>query len=305
MSVISSAQMTIAVVGDIHEQWEIADHLALQEIGVDLVLFVGDFGNESLKVVGLIAELDLPKATIFGNHDAWFTATDWGRKKSPYDHALEDRVTAQQTLLGRADVSYGRRDFAQLGLSVVGSRPFTWGGDQWKTKRFLREHYGMTNFIESQAKIAATALNSPHEYVIFLSHNGPTGLGDLPESICGRDWQPLGGDFGDPDLAAAIATVVAKGKKVPLVTFGHMHHRLRHRQDRLRERVCVDHQDTVYLNAACVPRIQGEPHDRRRNFTLVTLTAGQVTEINLVWVGDQGKRLSQECLYARHVKMIN
>ena len=313
MSFVSPAKITIAVVGDVHEQWEIADHQALGAISqrsatrcaVDLVLFVGDFGNESLGVVGLIAELDLPKATVFGNHDAWFTATDWGQKKSPYDHAVEDRVRAQQALLGEADVSYGRRDFAQFGLSVVGSRPFTWGGDQWKNKRFLQDRYAMTNFNESQAKIEAMALGSPHESVIFLGHNGPTGRGDQPESSCGRDWNPLGGDFGDPDFAAAIAGTVAGGKRVPLVTFGHMHHRLRHRQDRLRDRVQVDRHGTVYLNAACVPRIQGENADRRRNFTLVTLTAGQVTEINLVWVGDRGKILSQECLYAHHVKMIN
>ena len=84
-----------------------------------------------------------------------------------------------------------------------------------------------------------------------------------------------------------------------------MHHRLRHRQDRLRERVAVDGNGTVYLNAACVPRIQGDNGHRRRNFTLVTLTAGEVTEINLIWVGDRGKILSQECLYARHAKMVN
>ena len=305
MSFFPPEKITIAVVGDVHEQWEIADHQALAAIAVDLVLFVGDFGNESLGVVGLIAELALPKATVFGNHDAWFTATDWGRKKSPYDHAVEDRVRAQQTLLGEADVSYGRRDFAPLGLSVVGSRPFTWGGDQWKNKRFLRDRYAMTNFSESQAKIEAMALSSPHESVIFLAHNGPTGLGDQPESICGRDWNPLGGDFGDPDLAAAIAGVRAGGKQIPLVTFGHMHHRLRHRQDRLRDRVQVDRHGTVYLNAACVPRIQGEKGNTRRNFTLVTLTAGQVTDINLVWVGDRGKIFSQECLYAHHAKMIN
>jgi uncharacterized protein (TIGR04168 family) len=310
MSSVSSAKITIAVVGDVHEQWEIADHQALAALAVDLVLFVGDFGNESLGVVGLIAQLDLPKAAVFGNHDAWFTATDWGRKKSPYDHGLEDRVRSQQVLLGEADVSYGRRDFAQWDLAVVGSRPFTWGGDRWKTKHFLQERYGIGSFQESQAHIEAMALNSPQQSIIFLGHNGPTGLGDQPESICGRDWQPLGGDFGDPDLAAAIAGTVAGGKRVPLVAFGHMHHRLRHRQDRLRERVRVDAQGTVYLNAACVPRIQGEndanggsTQNRRRNFTLVTLTTGEVTDIHLVWVGDHGKILSQECLYACHVKM--
>lgn len=75
----------IAVVGDIHDQWEADDGIALQQMNVDLVLFVGDFGNESVEVVRMIAALDIPKAAVFGNHDAWYTATDWGRKKCPYN----------------------------------------------------------------------------------------------------------------------------------------------------------------------------------------------------------------------------
>ncbi|QUS62048.1 TIGR04168 family protein [Synechocystis sp. PCC 7339] len=294
-----TATITLAVVGDIHDQWELADHQALQAVAVDLVLFVGDFGNESLPVVSLIASLTIPKATVFGNHDAWFTASDWGRKKCPYDRQKEDRVKAQQELLGVADVSYGRRDFQQFGLSVVGGRPFTWGGNEWKNKHFLRERYGMENFTQSQTQIAATALASPHETLIFLAHNGPTGLGNHPESICGRDWNPLGGDFGDPDLAWAIASVREQGKQVPLVTFGHMHHRLRHRQDRLRDRVYVDHQGTVYLNAACVPRIQTEKGSLppARNFSLVTLVNGTVEKITLVWLRSNGEIVSQETLW--------
>jgi predicted phosphodiesterase len=75
----------IAIVGDIHNQWEVEDAIALQELGVDLVLFVGDFGNEAVEVVRMIASVDLPKAAILGNHDAWYTASDWGRKRCPYD----------------------------------------------------------------------------------------------------------------------------------------------------------------------------------------------------------------------------
>jgi hypothetical protein len=31
----------------------------------------GDFGNEAISLVADIAGLDLPKAAILGNHDAW------------------------------------------------------------------------------------------------------------------------------------------------------------------------------------------------------------------------------------------
>ena len=71
----------IAVVGDVHDRWEAEDELALKHLGVDLVLFVGDFGNESVEVVRQVASLDIPKAVILGNHDAWYTASVWGQKK--------------------------------------------------------------------------------------------------------------------------------------------------------------------------------------------------------------------------------
>ncbi len=88
---------------------------------------------------------------------------------------------------------------------------------------------------------------------MFIGHNGLTGLGDRAEDTCGKDWQPLGGDYGDPDFAEAIDKVRTLGKSIPLVTFGHMHHRLRHRKDRLRTIINNSQEETIYLNSACVP----------------------------------------------------
>jgi len=76
-------------------------------LGVDLVLFVGDFGNESVEVVRAIAALDIQQRYC-GNHDAWYT-TDWGRKKSPLDK--EDWVQEQLDLLGKPMWGYGKLDF--------------------------------------------------------------------------------------------------------------------------------------------------------------------------------------------------
>lgn len=288
----------ISVVGDVHDHWEPEDAIALHHLKIDLVLFVGDFGNESVAVVRQIAELDIPKAVIFGNHDAWYTATDWGRKKCPYDRTQEDRVQMQIDLLGETHVGYGKLDFPQLGLTVVGGRPFSWGGSEWKYESFYTERYGVRNLAESCQRIVGSVEAAAHETILFIGHCGPTGLGDHPEAICGRDWKPLGGDHGDPDLTAGIAHAQAAGKKVPLVTFGHMHHHLRHRKDRLREQIQVDAtQGTVYLNAARVPRIvQTEVH-RQRNFSIVTLNQGQVEQASLAWVNHHGDICSEEILY--------
>ncbi len=289
--------LTIAVVGDVHDQWEAEDEAALKHLDVDLVLFVGDFGNEAVDVVRAIAAIKIPKAAIFGNHDAWYTATEWGRKKCPYNRAEEDWVQQQIDLLGPAHVGYDKLDFPELNLTVVGGRPFSWGGSTWKNEDFYRDRYGVESFEDSTARIVAAAQAAAHDTLIFVGHCGPTGLGDQAEALCGRDWKPLGGDYGDPDLAAAIAQIQPQGKAIPLVTFGHMHHHLRHTKQRLRDKAAISPEGTLYLNAASVPRIVQVEGDRLRNFSLVSLQAGTVTEAALVWLNQDFDIHAKEILY--------
>ena len=287
----------IAVVGDVHDRWKKKDALALQHLGVDLVLFVGDFGNEAVEIVRLVAEIDIPKAVILGNHDAWYTASVWGQKNAPYDRSKEDRVQQQLDLLGESHVGYGKLDFPQFNLSVVGSRPFSWGGSQWKNHHFYRDRYGVNNFAESTAKIVSAAQATIQDNLIFIGHNGPTGLGDRPEDTCGKDWEPIGGDHGDPDFAEAIDKVHALGKSIPLVTFGHMHHKLRHRKDRLRTIINTSPEGTIYLNSACVPRIKGKKEHKQRSFSLVTLARGRVQQITLIWLQSNFDIVAEEIFF--------
>ncbi|MEM9002200.1 MAG: TIGR04168 family protein [Cyanobacteria bacterium P01_F01_bin.86] len=293
---MSSKVLRIAIIGDVHDQWDEQDADMLQHLQVDLVLFVGDFGNEAVEVVRSIAALNLPKAAIFGNHDAWYSATPWGLRKCPYDRTTEDWVQTQIELLGEAHVGYGKLDFPTLGLTVVGGRPFSWGGAEWRTKTFYRERFGVHNFEESTTRLKQAVDAAAHNTLLFIGHCGPTGLGDRPESPCGKDWQPIGGDFGDPDLTAAIAYARQIGKTVPLVTFGHMHHGLRHRKDIQRERLSIDTNNTVYLNAACVPRILKTESNCLRNCSLVTLHQNQIQQAALVWVNQNFQIMSQEDL---------
>jgi len=297
-------KLKIAVVGDIHDQWETVDNITLTHLGVDLALFVGDFGNESVEVVRKITELALPKAAIMGNHDVWYTASAWGRKKSPYDHSKEDRVQQQLDLFGDVHVGYGKLDFPELNISVVGSRPFSWGGPEWKNKEFLRDRFGVNNFAESTARIVEAANQSLCSTIIFLAHNGPVGLGDKREDSCGRDWLTEGGDHGDPDLTEAIAKTRASGKKIPLVTFGHMHHQLRHTKEKLRTVVNLDEFGTIYYNSASVPRILEENGKKLRNFSFISLVNGIVEGISLVWVGEDFTIVSEKIFYNRQELMI-
>jgi uncharacterized protein (TIGR04168 family) len=298
-----TSMVKIAVVGDVHDQWEEEDGIALKHLGIDLVLFVGDFGNESVSVVKAIARIDIPKAAVMGNHDAWYSATDWGRKKCPYDRTKEDWVQQQLDLLGETHVGYSKLDFPDLNLSVVGSRPFSWGGPQWKYNDFYEERYGVTSFAESSDRIVAAANSAAYETIIFIGHNGPVGLGDRPEDPCGKDWEPKGGDFGDPDFTEAIARTRAAGKSIPLVTFGHMHHSLRFTKKMLRKSVLAT-ENTIYLNAASVPRIVQNNSDRLRNFSIVTLEAGVVSQVSLVWVGKDFTVASEEILYEQPNQVV-
>ena len=290
------SEIAIAVVGDIHDLWELEDNLALQHLGVDLVLFVGDFGNEAVEVVEKVAAVEIPKAAIMGNHDAWYTASSWGRQKAPYDHAKEDRVQQQLDLLGETHVGFNKLDFSQLDLSVVGSRPFSWGGSTWRNSEFYRDRYDIKNFEESTQKIVDSAQAATHDNLILIAHNGPTGLGDSTEAICGRDWKIEGGDYGDPDLTKAIARIKKGGKSVPFVTFGHMHHELKNPRGK-RRNILEKVDDTVYFNSACVPRLVKTSEGTKRSFSIVKFAANKVREISLVWLEPDFSLSSDEVLY--------
>ncbi len=289
----------IAVVGDVHGQWDERDESALISLGVDLALFVGDFGNEAVELVEQVAEMSIPIAVALGNHDAWYSATVWGRQKCPYDRRYEDRVQQQMEALGVAHIGYSQRDFPQMQFGVVGGRPFSWGGPDWKHADFYSDRFDVHSLQDSCDRIVQAAHQSRCETLIFVSHNGPTGLGDCPEDPCGRDWMPIGGDYGDPDLSKAIAITKAAGKRVALVTFGHMHHALRHTRQQLRKRVHGGDDGTVYLNAACVPRVLEQDGISYRNFSLVSFTAGQVIQIQSVWASSEGAIAAQELLYVQ------
>ena len=127
----------IAVVGDVHDRWGKKDGLALKHLGVDLVLFVGDFGNESVDVVRKVAAIDIPKAVILGNHDAWYTASWWGQKQAPYDRSKEDRVKQQLELLGESHVGYGKLDFPQFKFISSRWSSFQLGRFTMEKSRFL------------------------------------------------------------------------------------------------------------------------------------------------------------------------
>ena len=289
----------IAVVGDIHDLWELKDNDALNHLEVDLAVFVGDYGNEAVEVVRRIAAVDLPKVAVMGNHDAYYSASNKGIKNCPYDRTREDWVQLQMDLLGEAHIGFSRKEFPQFGLTIVGGRPFSWGGSKWRHKKFYRDRFDVRGFEESFDLILAAADEAEHNTLIFVGHVGPYGLGDQADDPCGKDWGKSSADYGDPDFAKAIALTQQSGKRVPLVTFGHMHHQLKD-TNQTRKRVATDANGTLYFNAANVPRIEETNSGRRRSFSLVTLNQGTIKSIVLIWLDEAFETLSEEIIYAAH-----
>ena len=187
--IMPKSSIKIAVVGDVHDLWQpIEDQLALHILNVDLVLFVGDFGNESIEIVKAIANLNLPKAIILGNHDAWYSSTDpysklHPKKQCPYDRIKEDRVQQQLDVLGKCHVGYCWLDFPELNLSVVGSRPFSWGGSKWKKSFFYRDRFQVNHFTDSTNRIIQSVGNAKHENIIFLAKTFELDGQNLVEDI--------------------------------------------------------------------------------------------------------------------------
>ena len=107
------------VIGDVHGEFEKAltllrtrgfvDREARWSGGTASLWFIGDLtdrGPHGIEVIDLVMRLQREAAAaggtvgcLMGNHDAWYTATEWGRKKAPYDRSKEDWVQEQLDLL--------------------------------------------------------------------------------------------------------------------------------------------------------------------------------------------------------------
>ncbi|XP_038696944.1 uncharacterized protein LOC119993785 isoform X2 [Tripterygium wilfordii] len=259
----------------------------------------GDFGNENVELVKSVAEVEFAKAVILGNHDSWRTHQFSGKKK--------DGVQLQLECLGEEHVAYRRLDFPMFKLSIVGGRPFSCGGEKMFRIKLLSARYGVKDIEESAKRICRAAMGAPEDHlVIFLAHNGPTGLGSELNDICGKDWVYGGGDHGDPDLAQALSHLKQTAKfRIPLVVFGHMHKELAYGNG-LRKMIVVGADKTIYLNGAIVPRVkqlteeqgtsnrssvhnaasQLTPESRGtiRAFTVVEILEARVNKIAETWV---------------------
>ena len=271
---------TLIVVGDVHRHWRPADHAFLERGDQDLVAFVGDLGDEDAELVQQVAELDVDKVVILGNHDAWQSFT----RRRPTKRLLDSLASLKDDHL-----AYSVRELPAAGVSLVGARPFSWGGPSLRSPELYDRLFKVRDMAASAERILAAATRAQHRDLIILAHNGPTGLSRDPQDIWGKDFgQQIGGDWGDPDLQMALERIAAAGWRVPCVIAGHMHHRTTQPRGELRTRF-LRRNGTLYVNPAVVPRIRALADGTEvAHYLRMTWCQGQLEACEEIWVDEAG-----------------
>src|SRR4029079_1963872 len=135
-------------------------------------------------------------------------------------------------------------------ITLLAARPFALGGGSLSFAPQLRERHRIGTMDESATRLRQLIERAPTQDLIVLAHNGPHGVGATASDIWGCDFRGEQGDWGDPDLSAALAHARAIGKRVLAVIAGHMHSPTR--QGRARTWL-LERDGTWYVNAARVP----------------------------------------------------
>ena len=286
----------IAIIGDVHEQWNEKDNAFFNSSAYDLLLFVGDLTSivsvrRTPAIARRIGRLRKPALMIAGNHDVHnrvqllaevlnnarlAALTGW--RHAAFHRWLRDWIAPVQ--MGGYSSHFFRA--GDVAFDVVLARPCSMGGARSAERRggrvggrysgasngdlnfvpMLRDVYGVHDVAASAERLRLCVDRARSGRIIFLAHNGPTGLGGAPDDLWGRDFgRNIGGDWGDADLRQAIDYARAQGKQVEVVVAGHMHLHTKQGQ----ERPWLRRLDGVpYVNAARVPRVRkaGRHHVR-------------------------------------------
>jgi uncharacterized protein (TIGR04168 family) len=254
--------MKLAVIGDVHHAYNEVDTAYFNASDHDALLFTGDIYNYSLqrglRAASELAELNKPALLIPGNHDAIHPAqlaAEITRRTSLIrltSVGHERRVRDLREAVGGVQVGGYMTHRLKEGLDVVTGRPHSMGGSAISFAPHLAEAYGVRTQEDSVRRLRQCVDESDAPQLVFLAHNGPTGLGERRGDLWGADFRREEGDFGDADLRLAIDYAIESGKHVLAVVAGHMHHRIRGGG----KRNWYERRDGVlYINAARVPRI--------------------------------------------------
>jgi uncharacterized protein (TIGR04168 family) len=285
---------TIGVVGDVHLYWDDEDVAFFNSAGYNLLLFVGDLAAytqvRGRRVARSLRKIRVPAMCIPGNHDG-LHALQLGAEIAPRAHRLRNafcegqarRCRSLDKALGDVElVAYSQHRLAPAGvpLNVVVGRPHSIGGRRLACLRYLDEAYGVDSMEASIERMKVLIDACDDAPILFLAHNGPSGLGDRADSIWGCDFRKKEEDWGDQDLEEAVRYANGSGRKVLAAVAGHMHRRTKSGKSRPAQ---VEKDGVLYVNAAEVPRHRQINGQKKRHHVRLTVSSGGVTAKDL-WI---------------------
>ena len=286
----------IAVIGDLHGNWDDWDVRYFNESDYDLLLFTGDLGSGTgaagVMVARSIARLAKRALIMPGNNDVQSQpeiAAEFSHQRGLIEllgAGSRDRSRALGSSSGQVELcgySLHPLSLGGMSLTLLAGRPHSMGGDEISFAEHLERNHGISTLRMSTERLQALVAEVPTEELIVISHNGPAGLGSQPTDMWGCDFREGAGDWGDPDLAAALERARELGKRVLAVIGGHMHLKIRSGQERAPR---VERDGTLYINPARVPRIQGTPDGVQRSHVCLEIDSGGVRANEITVTGD-------------------
>jgi len=271
----------LAIVGDLHGHFTDDDVHYFNRSSYDLLLFVGDMGSgtrkDGLSIIRLVARLRKATFIMPGNNDAPHLpdlaaelAYQAGRRE-----ILQAMGKARSSWV--LPVGYSAHALTTpLGdITLICGRPLAQGGSGISFADTLERVHGVGTREVSTARYRQLVAEARTRRLLFLAHNGPSGLGEDEDALWGRDFPVPDGrehdfprDFGDDDLRAALDYSALIDKEVLAVFAGHMHRR---RGTSRPLSTTVD--GTTFVNAAVVPRIRSGPRGAEHHHVAVRFTA--------------------------------
>jgi uncharacterized protein (TIGR04168 family) len=293
----AAGALRIGLVGDLHGAFDPTDAAQLDAEGYERILFVGDLGPGTLEadrqVARAIARLRTPVMVMPGNNDCANAPTlraELGHQRGLASLMQKSGAKHRSPLLqASAKVTwcgYGLHPLpvGASGVTLVSGRPYSMGGAEVAFADELRVRHAIGSMAESTDRLIALVDEVPTPSVVFLAHNGPTGLGGERDAPWGNDFASEASDHGDPDLRAAVDRAHARGLRVLGVIAGHMHHRLRGGGTR---RWLERRGEVLFVNPAQVPRVVAERTGVRRHHVEMRLSEHRL-EVEERWLDDDG-----------------
>lgn len=273
--------VSLAIIGDMHMQFDAFDVEFFNASDCDALLMVGDLASKNpdsmYRLLPQLNALTKPTYLIPGNHDTTGVRQLLGElmhNEMLINFGADSQVKRMERLrlelTHPALCGYSNHALTQ-GLGLVTARPFSMGstnaaasaamsaaGGEWLAtapvnfRPFLEKEHGVSTLAQSRDKIKSLIdeMNPPY---LIMAHHGPYGLGTLATDMWGADFLPQETDFGDADLTEAV-TYAQMIKKPPLaVVAGHMHYPTKHGKKAKQWYTKKD--GILYINAARWPRI--------------------------------------------------